>query len=173
MVGLENEANVIASDPGHVFGLRVGRRLTTDTYGAACRRQDASEYGKERRLAAAGRSHQKDQFTACERKTHASESLHLTWPASENFHDVDGLHHGFCHRVKTTAASMRITCTMAKVADKIHITTVSRNKPTLIRGVMSTGKAASAVASTMIKPMPAAIQNPMMALRSAWQMITL
>jgi len=68
---------------------------------------------------------------------------------------------------------MRITCTMAEIDDKTHMTTVSRNKPTLIVGVMSSGNADSAVASTMINPMPAAIENPMMALTSAWRMMTL
>src|SRR5262249_39514964 len=105
--------------------------------------------------------------TARKRKTHAPEGLHLTGAASESFHDVDRLHYGFCHRVKTTAGSMRITCTMAEVEDKTHMAMVSSNKPTLIAGVMSTGNADSAVASTMIKPMPAAMQNPMTALNSA------
>src|SRR5262249_36288100 len=126
-----------------------------------------------RRLSAAGRSHEKGKFTARERETHALESLHLTWPASKNFHDVDGLHHGFCLRVKTIAGSMRITCTMAEIDDKTHMMTVNRNNPTLIIGVMTTGNADSAVASTITNPMPAAMQNPMMALRSAWEMMTL
>ena len=42
-----------------------------------------------------------------------------TWrrPVAEEFHDIDGLDDGFGHRVNTIAGSMRVTCTIAAIAD--------------------------------------------------------
>lgn len=74
--------------------------------------------------------------------------------------------------MNTMAGSMRMTCAMAKMAEKTHMATVSRNRAAVRFGVMNTGSAVSAVACTMIMPIPAAMQNPMIALNTAWMMMT-
>ena len=61
----------------------------------------------------------------------------------------------------------------AELADALHMTTVSRNRARLSSGVMTIGNADSADALTMTRPMLAASENPMTALSSAWQMMTL
>src|SRR6266446_3802858 len=117
--------------------------------------------------------HQQRQLTALERQAYALESLDLSRSLAEEFHDIDGLDDRIVHRVNTIAGSMRVTCTMAAIADTTHMRTVSRNSPKVSAGVMTIGNAVSAVAATTIKPMPAARQNPTTALISAWQMMTL
>ena len=67
---------------------------------------------------------------------------------------------------------MRVTLTIAEIADRAHMPTVSTNKPSVSLGVMVTGKTAFAVAFTISKPNTAAIENPMSALKKAWQRIT-
>ena len=59
------------------------------------------------------------------------------------------------------------------IADMTHMTSVRKNSTKVSVGVMTIGKAVSAVAATTNKPMAAARQNPMRALISAWQMMTL
>ena len=49
---------------------------------------------------------------------------------------------------------------MAAIADATHMTTVSRNSPTVNSGVMTIGSANSAVALTMTKPIRAAMREP-------------
>ena len=60
--------------------------------------------------------------------------------------------HRFAHRVNTMAGSMRITLTMAAIAETTHITTVSTNRPTQA-GVMTIGSALVAVMCTTSSPM--------------------
>jgi len=62
---------------------------------------------------------------------------------------------------------MRVTCTMAAIADTTHMSSVSRNSTAVSAGVMTMGSAVPAVAATTIKPMPTARQKPMTALISA------
>ena len=66
-----------------------------------------------------------------------------------------------------------MTCTIAAIAEITHMATVSANSTTVSPGVMTIGKALSAVAWTTIRPMLAARQNPTTALISACQMMTL
>ncbi len=59
------------------------------------------------------------------------------------------------------------------MADATHMTTVNRNSPRVNPGVTTIGKADSAVILTTMALMPAAPPNPMMALSTACQMMTL
>ena len=67
---------------------------------------------------------------------------------------------------------MRITTRMAEMAAMTHIVTVSANRPSVSPGVMTMGKAASAVIFTSARSMEAAIEKPTTALRSAWPRMT-
>jgi hypothetical protein len=55
--------------------------------------------------------------------------LDLSRSIAEQFHDIDGLDDGVGHRVNTIPGSMRVTCTIAPIADMTHMTTVNRNSP--------------------------------------------
>src|SRR3974390_1720523 len=76
------------------------------------------------------------------------------------------------HRLNTTAGSIRVTLMIAATAEMAHIATVSMKIPSVRIGVMVTGTAMLAVAHTMIRLNAAAIENPMTALKKAWQMMT-
>ncbi len=67
---------------------------------------------------------------------------------------------------------MRVTFTMAEIADTIHMTMVSRNSHIIKTGVVTTGSAESAVDATTTRSMHAASRNPITALSNAWQMMT-
>jgi hypothetical protein len=81
--------------------------------------------------------------------------LDLSGSLAEEFHHIDSLDDGLGHRMNTIAGSMRVTCTIAAIADITHTATVSRNSLRVNPGLMTTGKAVSAVLS------------------NAWQMMTL
>src|SRR5579862_5748098 len=137
------------------------------------RRQHAAEYGEQRRLAAARWSHQERQLTAGEREAYALQGLHLARPDAEEFHDFDRLDHRLGHCRNTRTGSIRITCTMAPMAEATHISTVSRNRAKVSSGVIRTGNAVRAVVLTIIRPIDAAREKPITALISAWQTMTL
>src|SRR5439155_23638775 len=124
----------------------------------------ASESRPKRRLAAARRAHQQRQLAAGDREAHPPERLDPRRSAAEHLHDIAGFNDRLGHRVNTIAGSMRITCTIAAIADSTHITMVSVNSTAVRPGVRMIGNAVSAVRWTMIHPMPAAILNPMTAL---------
>src|SRR5512140_529714 len=145
--------------------------MSADANGPLRRRQHASENGQKRGLAAPGRSHQQGQFAAVEREAHSLERRHLASAAAKDLRHIHRLEQGFGHRVNTMAGSMRVTCTIAANADPMHMTTVSTNRPTFSPGVMTIGNAVAAVNFTMASPMSAAMEKPMTALISAWQMI--
>jgi hypothetical protein len=60
-----------------------------------------------------------------------------------------------------------MTCTIAVIAEKMHMATVRTNKLAVSAGGMNTGSADSAVTLTMTRPMAAAMQNPITALSNA------
>lgn len=62
---------------------------------------------------------------------------------------------------------------MAATADTTHIKMVSANKPDVSKGVITIGNPVSTVSLTMTKLTVAASKKPMIALSSAWQMMTL
>src|SRR6266404_3229748 len=173
MIGLEDEAHVLAPEFRQLLGPSTFRRTAPHADGAARRREHASEDREKRSLAAAGGAHQQRQFAAPERQADTLESLHLRRPLSQPLHDIDGLDDGLDHRVNTITGSMRVTCTIAATAEMTHIRSVSRNSTKVSAGVITMGNAVSAVAATTTNPTPAARQNPITALISAWQTMTL
>src|SRR5665647_180610 len=146
--------------------------MPADTNSPFRRRQHASENGQQRGLAAPGRSHEQRQFTAFERQAYTLERRHLRSAAAKDLRHIHRIEQGRGHRENTMAGSMRVTCTIAAIADPMHITTVSRKSPIISPCVMTIGNAVAAVSFTMVSPISAAIEKPMMAFRSAWQTIT-
>jgi hypothetical protein len=173
MEGLEHEAHMLAPQLGEVLGTGARDGMAIDANRSFGRLHHASEDREQRGLAAAGGPHQERQLAARDRKTHALEGLDLAGALAEQLHHIDGLDDGFGHRVNTIAGSMRVTCTIAAIAESTHMTTVSANRTSVNPGVITIGKAESAVAATTISPIPAASPNPMTALIRAWQMMTL
>src|SRR5258707_5267598 len=173
MIGLEDEAHVLAPESRQLLGPSTFRRTAPHADGAARLRDHASEDREKRSLAAAGGAHQQRQFAAPERQADTLESLHLRRPLSQPLHDIDGLDDGLDHRVNTITGSMRVTCTIAATAEMTHIRSVSRNSTKVRAGVITMGNAVSAVAATTSNPTPAATENPITALISAWQTMTL
>ena len=86
--------------------------------------------------------------------------------------EIGGLEHNLGHRENTKVGSIRITFTIAAIAEPMHIVNVRTNSATVSSGVMITGSADSAVAAATILPIAAAPAKPTMALSSACQMIT-
>src|SRR5271165_3914641 len=164
---------MVAPEPGEVLGPKALRGMFPHANRSARGREDAAQDGKQSGLAATGRPHQKRQFAARKGKAYALEGRHSPCPAAEKFYDIDGFDHRPRHRVNTMAGSMRMTFAMAPTAESTHMTRVSTNSPNVSCGVITIGKAVSAVFLTMKNPMPAAMQNPMTALSTACQMITL
>jgi len=61
--------------------------------------------------------------------------LDLSRPLAHQLHDIDGLDDGVDHRVNSITGSMRVTCTIAAIADTMHMTTVNRNSNRVSTGV--------------------------------------
>ena len=126
---------------------------------------------------------QQRQFAACKRQAYSLESLDASCAAAEKFDHINGgydrlllrvnIYNRLRHRVNTMAGSMRMTFAMAPMAESTHIATVSTNSADVSPGVIIIGSAVSAVFWTMKNPTPAAIQKPMTALITAWQIMTL
>src|SRR5260370_22656980 len=172
-IGLENESDMPPPQLGQLFGPRPGRSTAGAAGGALLRRQDASEHGQQRGLAAAGRPHEQRQFSASERQIDAPEGFHSPRSLAEDSHDIHGLDHRLRHRVKTMAGSMRVTTVMAEIAERAHMNRVSANRPKGSPGGITIGEAVPLVSATTAMPMPAAIGKPMTALSSACHRITL
>ena len=68
---------------------------------------------------------------------------------------------------------MRITFTMAAIADATHMTTVSKEQSRGQFGRHDDRQCRLGGRATTTRPMPAAMQKPMTALSSACQMMTL
>src|SRR5262249_8987322 len=81
VIGLEDEADVLAPQLGELLRALALGRLATDAHLPAGRRQHAAENRKQRGLAAAGRTHQQRQLAAGDCKTHALERVPLPGPA--------------------------------------------------------------------------------------------
>src|SRR5229473_1923983 len=148
VIRLEDKSDMPPPQLGQLLGPRPARSPTEDADGALRRRQDASEHGQQRGLAAAGRTHEQRQFSASERQIDAPEGFHPPRALAEDSHDIHGLDHRRRHRVKTMAGSMRVTTVMAEIAERAHMNRVSANRPTVRPGVMTMGKAVFLVAAT-------------------------
>ncbi len=142
VVGLKDEANVISSEFGQVTGPCAGRRMATDTapfpvLASACSQAPTAAWScRCRTVPSEGPvdRHASDRLTPF-------KPCNLARAGAEKFDDVDGLDHRFGHCLNTLAGSMRTTCTMAAMADATHITTVSKNRPGSVRGVITIGNA--------------------------------
>src|SRR3984957_1613575 len=173
MIGLKHETHIVPAQLRQLFRIEPGRRAAADLYAAAGRRQHASEHRKQRGLAAARGPHQQRQFAAGERQIDIFERVDARSPLTEDHGNGARLDHGLCHCANTRTGSIRVTTLMATMAAIAHITTVRPNRPMVSSGVMTMGKAASAVIFTSAKSMPAAIEKPTTALISAWARMTL
>src|ERR1043166_9248229 len=127
MVGLKDEADVLAPEPGQRLGRGAFRRAAAQANRSAGGSEHAAEDRQQRGLAAAGWSHQQGQFAASERQAHPLERLHLRRAPAQPLHDIDDFDDGFGHRVNTITGSMRITCKIAATADMTHMTSVRNN----------------------------------------------
>src|SRR5262249_3414904 len=173
MVGLKHKAHVVAPEPGEVFRGGALGRAAADTDRSAGRCQHAAEDREQGGLAAAGWPHEERKLTAFDREADAFERMHLGRAVAEHLCDIDRLDHWVAHRATTMTGSMRVTCMMAAVADAMHINMVSTNRLTVKFDVMMIGKGLDAVIVTMASSITLAMQKPIAALISAWQMMTL
>src|ERR1700751_3343786 len=172
MIGLKDKADMVAPQGRQLFRLEPRGGAAADADRTHVWRQHAAKHGQQRRLAAAGRSHQHHQFAAGERQAYAAQRLHSCGALPKKFDDVAGLHHWIAHRVNTTAGSVRITWTIAAIAENTHMATVRKNRAARSPAGISTGRAESAVTLTMIMPIAAAMPKPTAALMSAWITMT-
>src|SRR5262249_30319660 len=173
VIGLEDEADMLATQDGGLLGPEPGGRMAADAHAAAGRGEHAAEHREQRGLAAARRPHQQGELAAGEREIDALERLDAPGTLAERLRDRGGFDHGLAHWANTVAGSMRVTTRMAEIAAMVHIATVSVNRPRVRVGVMTTGRAASTVACTMASPITAAMAKPTSALSSAWMRMTL
>src|SRR5262249_40600328 len=159
VVRLEHITHMIPPKPRQVLCARISGRLTAHPDSAARWGQHAAQNRQQRGLAAPRRPHQQGKFAAFERETHPFECLYLTGAMAERLGDVDGFYHRsvVIHRVKTVAGSIRITCTIAAMAEIMHMPTVSANKAANTVGVRMMGSAESAVSRTTRAPIAAAM----------------
>ena len=125
MIGLEDEADMLAPQRGELLGPEPGGRMAADADRAAGRRQHAAEHGQERGLAAARRAHQQGELAAGEREIDALERLDAPGALAEHLGDVGGFDHGLRHWANTMAGSIRVTTRIAEIAAMVHIATVS------------------------------------------------
>src|SRR6266702_2505633 len=172
MIGLKDKADMVTPQLRQLFRRQPRGGAAADTDRSHGWRQHAAKHGQQRCLAAAGRSHQHYQLSTAERQAHSPQRLHPSGALAEKFDDVARFHHWIAHRVNTTAGSVRMMWTIAAIAENTHIATVSKNRPAIRPGGISTGRAESAVALTMTMPIAAAMPKPTAALKNAWIMMT-
>src|ERR1019366_8534681 len=152
---------------GQLSWPRARRGVPATAEGSRAPRQNAPEHCQQRGFAAAREPHQQGQSTAAERQTDAVQGRARARPFTKPLYHIDGFEQWFVHCRNATAGSMRSTFTMAAVADRMHIRTVSRKRPNVSPGVMTIGNEVSAVDLTTTKPMHAARPKPMTALSNA------
>src|SRR5262249_29272284 len=166
-IRLEYEADPVAPEPGEIFGAGAIGRDAADGDRSVGRRQHAAEDRQQRRLAAAGRPHQQRQFPPVQRQVDRLQRLDLRSPLPQHLADALCLEDRLIHRASTMTGSMRTTRMIAAIAETMHMTTVSANRPITSSRVITIGSALRAVRWTTTAPIAAAMQNPITALSSA------
>ncbi len=140
VVGLEDEADVVATYLGELFCGQAVDRLARNADRAGGRLHDAAKDRKKRRLAGARRAHQQRQFARHKLEGHAFERNDQSGAGAEFLDDIVGVQDGGCgHLENTVAGSIFVTLTMAESAEIAHINNVNAKSQKAKPGVMTNG----------------------------------
>ena len=154
VVGLEDEADVTATDIGQFLGVEVVNDLAFDPHAARGWRQNTAEDREQRGLAAAGWSHQQSQLSGPQRQADALERLHAASALPQLLYDVERLEDdGMTHRLNTMAGSIFVTFMIADMAEMAHMKSVSKKSETASPGVMMIGSAVWVLSTTTVSAM--------------------